>query len=101
MVSQIAIPSWQQLGGFLPYAFTEQGVAALSAFLRSESAVEVSVRIARAFVSMRRLLQNQSPMFQRLDKLEVKQIEADEKFHQIFDALEARDDKRLQQGWEH
>ena len=82
----------------MPYAFTEQGVAALSAVLRSERAVEVSVRIARAFVSMRRLLQNQGPLFQRLDTLELKQIEADEKFHQIFNALETRDDKRPQQG---
>jgi hypothetical protein len=98
MVSQIAIPSWQQLGGSLPYAFTEQGVAALSAVLRSERAVEVSVRIARAFVSMRRLLQHQGPLFQRLETVELKQLEADEKFHQIFNALEARDDKRPRQG---
>ena len=98
MVSQIAIPSWQQLGGSLPYAFTEQGVAALSAVLRSERAVEVSVRIARAFVSMRRLLQHQGPLFQRLETVELKQLEADEKFHQIFNPLEARDDKRPRQG---
>lgn len=55
MVSQSAIPSRQHLGGSLPFAFTEQRVAALAAVLRSERAVEVSIHIARVFVAMRRV----------------------------------------------
>ncbi len=82
----------------LPYAFTEQGVAMLSAVLRSAVAVRMSLRIIDAFVAMRRLMQNQGHWSQRLGTLELKQAEADKKFHQIFNALEARDDKRPQQG---
>ncbi len=50
MVSQNAIPSKQHLGGSYPYVFTEQGVSMLSAILRSEVAINVSIKIIRAFV---------------------------------------------------
>jgi len=76
---------------YLPYAFTEQGVAMLSAVLRSETAVRVSIQIMNAFVEMRKLVLNNAGLFQRLDKMEVKQIEADQKFDQLFKALESRD----------
>jgi len=84
MVSQNAIPSRQYLGGYLPYVFTEQGVAALSAVLKSERAVLVSIQIIRAFVELRKLVLNNAGLFQRLDRMEVKQIEADQKFDQLF-----------------
>ena len=58
MVSQNAIPSKQHLGGFLPYVFTEQGVAAVSAILKSEKAVQVSIQVVRAFVQMRKFILN-------------------------------------------
>jgi hypothetical protein len=73
-----------------PYAFTEQGVAMLSAVLRSETAVKVSIRIMQAFVEMRKLVLGNAALFQRLDKVELKQIEADQKFEQVFKALESR-----------
>lgn len=76
---------------YLPYAFTEQGVAMLSAVLKSETAVKVSIQIIDAFVEMRKLLLGNSGLFQRLDKVETKQIEADQKFEQIFKALENKD----------
>jgi len=75
----------------LPTVFTEQGVAMLSAVLRSETAVRVSIQIMNAFVQMRKLVLNNAGLFQRLDKIEVKQIEADQKFEQIFKALESRE----------
>ena len=56
MVSQNAIPSRKHLGGHLPYAFTEQGVAMLSSVLRSGTAVKVSIQIMNAFIEMRKLL---------------------------------------------
>jgi hypothetical protein len=90
MVSQNAIPSKQQLGGFLPYVFTEQGVAALSAVLKSGRAVQVSIQIIRAFVAMRKLILKNAQIFQRLDNIEIKQIEADQKFEQVFKALESK-----------
>ena len=91
MVSHFAIPSKQSLGGYLPYVFTEQGVAAVSAVLKSDKAAEVSINIMRAFVNMRKFIVNNAALFQRLDKVETKQIEADHKFEQIFKALESKD----------
>ena len=73
---------------YLPYAFTEQGVAMLSAVLRSETAIKVSILIMNAFVEMRKLVLGYNTLFQRLDRLEIKQIESDNKFEHIFKALE-------------
>ncbi|MGK5091898.1 ORF6N domain-containing protein [Deltaproteobacteria bacterium TL4] len=72
----------------LPYTFTEQGVAMLSAVLRSETAVKVSVQIMNAFVAMRKFLLANAQVFQRLDTLEIKQIQTDQKIDQILSALE-------------
>ena len=49
-----------------PYAFTEQGVAQLSAVLKSDTAIEVSIRIMDAFVAMRRFISTNAEMFQRI-----------------------------------
>jgi hypothetical protein len=89
LVSQNAIPSKQSLGGYLPYVFTEQGVAAVAGVLKSEKAAEVSITIARAFVAMRKFLFQNASVFQRLDRIELKQIQTDEKFERIFKALES------------
>lgn len=74
-----------------PYAFTEQGVAMLSAVLRSETAVKVSIRIMHAFVEMRKMVLGNAALFQRLDRIEFKQLETDHKFEQVFKALESRE----------
>jgi hypothetical protein len=74
-----------------PFAFTEQGVAMLSAVLRSEIAVKVSIQIIQAFVSMRKLLQDNQLIISRLDRIEFKQFETDQKFDKIFKALESKD----------
>jgi hypothetical protein len=73
-----------------PYAFTEEGVAMLSAVLRSKTAVNISIQIMNAFVQMRRFLADKNQVFQRLETVERRQLEADSKFKQIFDALEER-----------
>jgi hypothetical protein len=88
MVSQNATPSKQQFGGFLPYAFTEQGVAAVSAVITSEKAIEVNIMIVRAFVAMRHFLEDKVDLFKRVDSLEIKQVEADKKIKTLFKALE-------------
>jgi len=88
MVSQNAIPPRKHLGGYLPYVFTEQGVAAVSAVVKSKKAAEISVLLMRAFVEMRKFIASNAGFFQRLDKVEQKQIATDEKFEQIFQALE-------------
>lgn len=74
---------------YLPYVFTEQGVAMASAILRSHIAVKVSVEIMEAFVEMRRILISNASLFHRLDKIELKQLEADQKFDEIFKAMES------------
>ena len=74
---------------YLPYAFTEQGVAMASAILRSDIAVRMSVQIMEAFVEMRRMLISNASLFHRLDNIELKQLEADQKFEEIFKALES------------
>ena len=73
----------------LPYVFTEQGVSMLSAVLNSDQAIDTSIQIMQAFVNMRKFLLNNASVFQRLDQLELKQLQSDEKFHRIFKALEA------------
>ena len=74
---------------YLPYVFTEQGVAMASAILRSHIAVKVSVEIMEAFVEMRKILISNASLFHRLDKIELKQLEADQKFEEIFKAMES------------
>jgi len=80
---------------YLPYVFTEQGVAMLSGVLRSETAVKISIQIMSAFVEMRRFLINNALLFQRLDNVERKQFEfeteTNEKFDKVFDALQSKD----------
>lgn len=66
LVSQNAIPSRKVLGGSLPFVFTEQGVAAVSGIIKSTMADQVSVAIARAFVSMRKTLGQLQGVIQRL-----------------------------------
>lgn len=73
---------------YLPYVFCEQGVAMLSAVLRSDIAVKVSIEIMNAFVEMRKLLIGNAALFSRMNKVELKQIEADGKFEEIFRTLE-------------
>ena len=73
---------------FLPYGFTEQGVAMLSAVLRSEVAVKISIQIINAFVSMRKFIASNAQLFHRLDRVEIRQLEFDKKFNKIFNALE-------------
>lgn len=74
---------------YLPYVFTEQGVAMASAILRSDIAVKMSVQIMEAFVEMRRMLISNASLFHRLDNIELRQLEADQKFEEIFKALES------------
>jgi len=72
---------------YLPYAFTEQGVAMLSAVLRSDIAITTSIQIINAFVSMRRFLNDNAEIFRRLTSLEMNQISTNEKISKIFDEI--------------
>lgn len=91
--SQI-VTSKEGRGGrrYMPYAFTEQGVAMLSAVLRSDTAIQVSIRIINAFVEMRRFIANNSALFERISAVELKQLEyqksTDEKFDKVFEYID-------------
>lgn len=74
---------------YLPMVFTESGIAMASAILRSDIAIKVSVEIIEAFVEMRKMLISNAALFQRLDTIEVKQLQADQKIEEIFKALES------------
>jgi len=69
---------------YLPYAFTEQGVAMLSSVLRSERAAQVNIEIMRAFVRLRRMLASHADLARRIAALEAKY---DKRFKVVFDAL--------------
>jgi hypothetical protein len=70
-----------------PYAFTEQGVAMLSAVLRSETAVKVSIQIMQTFVEMRRFMLSNADMFKRIDLLEIRQLQTEKKVDAVLDAI--------------
>jgi len=80
---------------YIPYVFTEQGVAMLSTVLHTKTAVNMSIQIMKAFVVMRRFVVSNALLFQRLDTIEKKilkyEIISDKKFEEIFDALDKRD----------
>lgn len=76
---------------YLPYAFTEQGIAMLSGVLKSETAIKTSIQIIKAFVAMRRLIVSNAQIFQRLDTLEIKQLETDQKIDHVLDAMESKE----------
>ena len=65
----------------------------LAGILRSDIAVHTSIRIINAFVAMRRFIASNAQVFQRLDKVEVKQLEHDKQIEEIFDAIESKDIK--------
>ena len=98
LISQNATSSW---GGLrkLPYAFTEQGIAMLSAVLRSKTAVDVSIRIMDAFVAMRKALASLAPLLARIEatdrrqiadqaKNDANQLRNEERFKLILDAMQ-------------
>jgi len=95
LMSQFATSSW---GGYrkMPFVFTEQGVVMLSAVLRSEKAITISIKVVKAFIEMRKIIQSNGYLFQRLDNLEVKQIETDKKVEKILDAMDSGEVKPKQ-----
>lgn len=84
MVSQNAIPSKQQLGGTLPYAFTEHGILMLSNVLRSERAIQMSIRIIELFVKLRETLLLHKDVSLLVEEVEKKLGKQDEKIEVLL-----------------
>ena len=84
----------------LPYVYTEQGIAMLSAVLRSDVAIQVSIRIMKTFVEMRKYLAGNSMLLEKVNHIEKQQIQAEirqenfekltnDRFDKVFDYIEA------------
>ena len=77
---------------YLPYVFTEQGIAMLSGVLRSDVAVQVLIRIMNTFVEMRHFIANNALLFEKVSDIELKQLEyqksTDERFDKVFQYIE-------------
>ena len=89
-VSQNVIPQGYNTGGAEMFAFTEHGVAMLATILKSPNAKTISIAIIRAFVAMRHFLLANAQVFQRLDRIEYKQIEADHRIEELFRKIDER-----------
>ena len=88
LVSQNVIPSKQSLGGYLPYVFTQEGVAMLSSVLRSKRAIQVNVAIMRAFVRLRKILESNEELNRKFAAVIRKLGEHDKYFKVVFDELD-------------
>jgi len=95
--SQIVTSKIETRGGrqYLPYVFTEHGIAMLASVLKSETAVQISIKIIDAFVALRHFLQNNSQLFQRLEIIEKRQtnsefhlLEHGKKIDELFDKMD-------------
>ena len=104
---QIGISSLEdgQYGGrrYMPYVFTEQGIAMLSAILRSEVAIKVSIHIMKTFVHLRRYLVQETLLFEKVNNLEINQIEekikrkqfeekTEKRFEEVFDYIASHEE---------
>lgn len=80
---------------YVPYVYTEQGVAMLSAVLRSDIAVDVSIRIMKSFVEMRHFIASNAALFEQIRTVELRQLEyqktSDERFERVFDYMETHE----------
>jgi phage regulator Rha-like protein len=86
---------------YLPYAFTEQGVAMLSGILNSDRAITMNIAIMRAFVEVRHVLLLQNDMREQLKQIKERIGEHDVQLNQIYDALEnLLDEKAAQKKWD-
>jgi hypothetical protein len=85
--SQIGTSSW---GGVrrLPFAFTEYGIIMLSSVLNSKKAVQVNIQIMRTFIRLKKVLNSNELIYQRLEKIERKIVEHDLSIDRVFEAIE-------------
>ncbi|MEO6832576.1 MAG: ORF6N domain-containing protein [Chitinophagaceae bacterium] len=86
---------------YMPYAFTEQGVAMLSGILNSDRAINMNIAIMRAFVEIRRAIMLHSDIKEQLREIKERISEHDTQLSGIYDAIEnLLDDKAAQRKWE-
>ena len=109
LISQIAISNKGRGGRRkLPYVFTEQGIAMLSAVLNSDIAVDVSIKIMDSFVEMRRFILTNQELFAKIDKVELRQLEFEKKseirqmkIEEKLDAKSVEADKKFEEVFDY
>lgn len=89
----------ERYGGrrYLPFVFTEQGIAMLSGLLRNEIAVQVSINIMNAFVEMRKIIANNFNINNRISTLEYQMIDCNQKFEEVFNELQKNQEDTFKQ----
>ena len=97
VVSQNVIPSKRHLGGAVPFAFTENGVAMLSSVLNSKRAIEVNIAIMRTFTMLRRMLLAQKDIIQEISQIRKQLSEQDNNIMLIFEYLKQFEESKQQQ----
>jgi phage regulator Rha-like protein len=86
---------------YLPYAFTEQGIAMLSGVLNSDKAINMNIAIMRAFVEIRKIIFRQNDLKEQLKEIKERLGEHDAQLNHIYDAMEnILDEKAAQRKWE-
>jgi hypothetical protein len=94
MVSQNAIPSKGHLGGALPYAFAEHGVLMLANVLKSEQAIQVSIRLIEVFVKLREAIVNHMELKLEIEKIKKKLNNTDKNIELVFSYFDEMLEKR-------
>lgn len=97
LLSQNVIPSKKHLGGAIPYAFTEPGVAMLSSILKTQTAVKVNIAIMRTFVKLRKMMFNYKDIVEWKSDIEKKLGEHDDKILLIFEYLKQFEQSKIQE----
>lgn len=97
LVSQNVIPSKKYLGGAIPYAFTDSGVAMLSSILKTQTAVNVNIAIMRTFVKLRKMMFNYKDIVKWQSDIDKKLGEHDDKILLIFEYLKQFEQSKIQE----
>jgi hypothetical protein len=97
VVSQFVIPSKRNLGGAIPFAFTENGVAMLSSVLNSKRAIEVNIAIMRTFTMLRRMMFLKNDVMQEISQIRKQLSEQDNNITLIFEYLKYFEEAKQQQ----
>ncbi|MDR0798571.1 MAG: ORF6N domain-containing protein [Dysgonamonadaceae bacterium] len=97
MVSQFVIPSKSYLGGALPFAFTEQGVAMLSSILRSQKAIDVNIAIMRVFILIRQYTLSHKDLTTKIKELADKYDKRFEDVDEVINYLLQKDKQEIEQ----
>lgn len=82
---------------YLPYVFTEYGITMLAGLLKSEVAINMSIRIVNTFIEIRKLIVSKGNIYDRITNVEYKLLEQDEKFDIVFDQLRSKKEQEFHQ----